>query len=216
MLKSVTAKAVWLAKGAALFWGAVLTLALVLGAGTVALAAVPGDPFRLGQNNTINNVVTRLAGSNGGDAMLKVDNNSSAEDSRALDLRVEAGKAPLNVNSDAGKATNLNSDELDGKGADQIGINGLELVEEDSATNSDSSKTERADCPDGKVLVGTGYELIGGTSGPFHELQTDVVVTDVEPSTATDSVNVTAFEERSTAADWLVRASALCATEGTP
>jgi hypothetical protein len=60
--------------------------------------------------------------------------------------------------------------------------------------------------------VGTGYELIGGTSGAVRDLQTDVVVTDVEPSTATESVDVTAFEETPTAAEWLVRASALCAT----
>ena len=203
---------VWLAKGAAIFWGAVLTIALVLGAGTVALAAVPGDPFKLGQTNTINNALTKLAGSRDGGAMLTVDNNSSASGSRALDLRVEDGRPPLNVNAVAGKATNLNADELDGKGSEEIGVNGLELVEEDSSTNSDSSKTKRADCPDEKVLVSGGYELIGGTSGTSLQLQTDVVVTDVELSTATQSVDVTAFEENPTTADWLVRASALCAT----
>jgi hypothetical protein len=36
--------------------------ALVRGAATVALAAVPGDPFRLGQVNSINNATTVLRG----------------------------------------------------------------------------------------------------------------------------------------------------------
>ena len=201
-----------MARGTATMMGMAVMLAVVLGLGTTALATVPGDPFELGETNTINNALTKLAGSRDGGSMLTVDNDSAASGSRALDLRVESGRAPLNVNAEAGRATNLNADELDGKGAEQIGVNGLELVEEDSATNSDSSKTAFADCPDGKVLVGTGYELIGGTSGASRDLQTDVVVTDVELQTATESVNVTAFEERHTAAEWLVRASALCAT----
>ena len=210
--RALMRKMVWMAKGVALLGSFAVGLALILGVATTALAAVPGDPLELGEVNTINNAFTKLVGSNDGDAMLTVDNNSSAGGSKALNLRVEAGKQPINVNSDAGKATNLNADELDGKGSEEIGVNGLELVEDDSSTNSDSSKTERADCPDGKVLVSGGYELIGGTSGSFHQLQTDVVVTDVELSTATQSVDVTAFEENPTTSDWLVRASALCAT----
>ncbi len=115
MLKKAAHKALWLAKGAALFGGLAVTLALVFGVATAALAAVPGDPFRLGQSNTISNALTTLVGSNDGAAMLKVDNDSSAGGSRALDLRVEPGKQPINVNADAGKATNLDADELDGK-----------------------------------------------------------------------------------------------------
>jgi hypothetical protein len=208
----IATKVMWVGKATVFTVGLIVTLALILGVGTTALAAVPGDPFELGETNIINNALTKLAGSRDGGSMLTVDNNSSAPGSRALDVRVESGRAPLNVNADAGKATNLNADELDGKGAEQIGVNGLELVEEESLTNSDSSKTAFADCPDGKVLVGAGYELIGGMSGAFRDLQTDVVVTDVELSTATESVDVTAFEEASTAAEWLVRASVLCAT----
>ncbi len=91
------------AKGVALLGGFAVGLALVVGAGTTALAAVPGDPFGLGETNTIDNALTKLAGSNAG-TMLVVDNNSSASGARALDLRVEAGKQPLNVNAEAGKA----------------------------------------------------------------------------------------------------------------
>ena len=45
----------------ALVIGAVVISAVVLGVATVALAAAPGDPFRLGQVNAINKV-TKLVG----------------------------------------------------------------------------------------------------------------------------------------------------------
>jgi hypothetical protein len=215
MLRSVATKALWLAKGAAIFWGAVVTLALVLGVGTVALAAVPGDPFELGETNTISNALTKLAGSRDGGAMLTVDNNSSASGSRALDLRVEDGRAPLNVNAVAGKATNLNSDELDGKGADEIGINGVEVVTEEGDRNSNSSKFVFADCPEGKVVVGIGYVLNGFAIGSAPNLQTSVVI-DEASIRGDDQVLVSAVEEEPYANDWWITAQAICADGGTP
>jgi hypothetical protein len=77
MLRSVAARALWLAKGAALFGGAVVTLALVLGVGTMALAAVPGDPFKLGRTNTIDNMST-LVGSASGTLLRSHDSVPSA------------------------------------------------------------------------------------------------------------------------------------------
>ena len=41
--------------------GLAMTLALMLGGATTALAAVPGDPFKLGRVNTIN-ALTSLVG----------------------------------------------------------------------------------------------------------------------------------------------------------
>ena len=215
MQANAVRKVMWLAKSVALFGGFAVGLAFILGVATTALAAVPGDPFELGQTNTINNAFTKLVGSNDGDAMLKVDNNSSAGGSRALDLRVEAGKAPLNVNSDAGKATNLNSDELDGKGADQIGVNGLEVVSDTTfPASSNSGRFARVDCPDGKVVVGTGYFVGNGTTGSIPNVQTDISVTNVDPDE--DSVYVSAYEEEPTSEAWTLSARAICATEGTP
>jgi hypothetical protein len=48
--------------------------------------------------------------------MLVVDNESDAATARALDLRVEAGREPMRVNSDR-RVTNLNADKLDGRKA---------------------------------------------------------------------------------------------------
>ncbi len=163
MIRSVAARALWLAKGAALFWGAVVTLALVLGVGTMALAAVPGDPFKLGQTNTINNALTRLAGTNAGGPMLVVDNDSSASGSRALDLRVEAGRAPINVNADAGRAANLNADKLDGKDSgDFLGSNVVVRTSENDLGNGFLGATENAFCDaqEGEVATGGGAAVL--------------------------------------------------------
>jgi hypothetical protein len=54
-------KAVRIGRAAALAIGVGVMVALVLGVATVALAAVPGDPFRLGQLNVIN-TTTSLQG----------------------------------------------------------------------------------------------------------------------------------------------------------
>ena len=104
--------------------GLAVTLALMAGVATAALAAVPGDPFKLGSLNTVN-ALTRLVGNRAG-GMLLVDNTSTAANARALDLRVEPGRAPLVVNAEAGKAANLNSDKLDGRDSTSFanGFNG--------------------------------------------------------------------------------------------
>ena len=215
MFRKSVSRVMWMARGTATMLGLAVMFAVVLGVGTTALAAVPGDPFKLGRTNTINNAFTRLLGSNAGDAMLKVDNDSSAAGSRALDLRVEPGKEPTNVNADAGKATNLDADEVDGKGADQIGVNGLERVSETSDNNSASGKFAFAECPEGKVVVGTGYALNGFAIGTGPDLQTSVVMDEVR-STTDSQVLASAVEEEPFAGNWSVQAQAICATEGTP
>jgi hypothetical protein len=109
-----------------------VSLALVLGAATVALAAVPGDPFKLGKVNTISGATTTLRGSfegspfgtrpvlelvqeqgSGGPA-LRVENASTGIGGQALQLKVQPNRSPISVNADAGKS-NLNVDKLDGK-----------------------------------------------------------------------------------------------------
>lgn len=108
--------------------GVGVVLALVLGGATVALAAVPGDPFKLGKVNIISNATTALQGTapNGGAMLhlrrdsgigpvLKVENTGGGFATRGIDITVPAGQSPINVPEDAGRASNLNADELDGK-----------------------------------------------------------------------------------------------------
>jgi hypothetical protein len=87
-----------------------VVLALTVGLATSALAAVPGDPFKLGKTKTVDRI-SPLEGSTAS-SMLRIDNNGTGS---ALQLLVEPGKAPLTVNAEAGTAKNLSADELDGK-----------------------------------------------------------------------------------------------------
>ena len=63
MLRSALSKLLWVGWIASAVFGLALVVALVLGAGSAALAAVPGDPFLLGRLNAIDSRTT-LAGRN--------------------------------------------------------------------------------------------------------------------------------------------------------
>ncbi len=210
MLRSALSKLLWVGWIASAVFGLALVVALVLGAGSAALAAVPGDPFLLGRLNAIDSRTT-LAGEKPASPLLRVDNGSGAEGSSALDLRVELGRAPMTVNSPT-RVENLNADLLDGQSAEQMGVNGLSQENENSPFDSDSPKSATAECPGSKDVVGTGYELLGATSGTSPNQQTDVVVNAVIPLEDSDSVFVSAVEEVPTSREWLIRATAICAT----
>ena len=117
MIRSAASKVMWVGRATVFLMGLAVILALVLGVATMALAAVPGDPFRLGQSNVIN-AVSALAGSVN-NPMLRITNNSEGPDATALNLQVKPGKAPMTVNS-AKKVATLNTDKVDGKDAPLI------------------------------------------------------------------------------------------------
>lgn len=100
--------------------GGVTTFMLILALLAVGLAstALAGTGVRgrfdVGKANTVN-AITKLVGSVTGSSPI-IDNDSTNPNAAALDLRVEAGKAPMKVNSD-GRVTNLNADKLDGQDA---------------------------------------------------------------------------------------------------
>lgn len=98
--------------------GLAVILALTVGLASSALAGTGvGAPFNLGKVNTVG-ALSKLVGSVAGPS-LQIDNNSADANATALDLQVEAGKAPMKVNSGA-RVANLNSDTVDGKHADQL------------------------------------------------------------------------------------------------
>lgn len=147
MLRSVAGRALWVVKGMALFWGAAMTLAVVLGLGSTALAAVPGDPFKLSQVNAAV-ATTALEGSIGG-PLLQLSNSHDGSNTHrgpgggtsdpppiplpgggspapALGLSVHPGQPPLTVSPGASTAPNLDADKLDGRHASAFasGTNG--------------------------------------------------------------------------------------------
>jgi hypothetical protein len=128
MMQTAVNKAIRVGRATILAIGVGVVLALVLGVSTVALAAVPGDPFKLGRVNIINNATTALQGGapdggamldlrrgSGKGPVLNIENSNPASNSRGVNIQVAAGQTPITVNPDAGKASNLNADELDGR-----------------------------------------------------------------------------------------------------
>jgi hypothetical protein len=218
MAKTILARSLWMARGTATMMGMALMLALILGVVTTALAAVPGDPFKLGRINTIDEMST-LVGSAPG-ALLKVDNEEG--DGTALNLRVDSGEAPMNVNSTK-RVNDLNADRLDGKSADDIGFNGLRVVTDRSDVDSASRKNAVALCNPGggtspRAVVGIGYELRGANGGQPPE---GVVVNTANTFSTSDGQPSSgawarAAETQPVAADWSVEVKAICAKVGAP
>jgi hypothetical protein len=111
MIKQLSKMVVQIGRGMVLCAGLAVVLAVTLGAATTALAGTGvGDTFNLGKLNTVNRISSLVGNTSG--AMLKVDNNGTGP---AVSLQSSAGQAPLTVNSDAGTATNLSADKIDGK-----------------------------------------------------------------------------------------------------
>src|SRR5215210_1757318 len=162
MTKTIFSRIWWLGKGTAATIGVVVILALIVGLASTALAAVPGDPFKLGRTNTIDQMSTLVGSASG--ALLRVNNEGSGP---ALDLRVETGEAPLNVNSNT-RVNGLNADQLDGLGAN-------DFVSEDKTYTTSAFEVGNgggfdvevvADCDSGDRILGGG----GGSPGVSPDL----------------------------------------------
>jgi hypothetical protein len=85
-----------------------LVIAL-LSSGTAAAVSVV-----LGGVNTSSNLTTFKSGRNGAVLQVSNTNSSGGAGAKGLGITVPAGRAPITVNANAGKATNLNADRLDG------------------------------------------------------------------------------------------------------
>ncbi len=133
-----------------------VVLALTVGLATSALAAVPGDPFKLGKTKTVDRI-SPLEGSTAS-SMLRIDNNGTGS---ALQLLVEPGKAPLTVNAEAGTAKNLSADELDGKDGSAFFSGKTYTARRDEAgPGGGQDKFTTVSCDPGDKVLGGG----GGVS----------------------------------------------------
>jgi hypothetical protein len=155
--RSVAAKVAWVGRTAAMVFALALVLALVVGIGTAALAAVPGDPFKLGRTNTIDQMSTLVGSASG--TLLRINNEGSGP---ALDLRVESGEVPMNVNSTT-RVNGLNADQVDGKSAnDFVSKDKTYTVNTaEAGSGGGADETVFADCDSGDRVLG------GGGGAPF-------------------------------------------------
>ena len=155
-MKAVVTRVMWVGRASVFLVGLAVILALTVGLASTVLAAVPGDPFKLGRINAISKV-TQLVGTTN-NALLKVDNDSKGQSATALDLQVDPKKPPIRTNS-LTKVDNLHADLLDGRSADQFanGVGGT-AVDADNLDGKDSTafasgtggKANDADRLDGK------------------------------------------------------------------
>jgi hypothetical protein len=113
MLRSTVSKVMWVGRATVFLVGLAVILALVLGAASAAFGANGGN-FILGVLNSATDT-TKLTGNVSGGPALQVSNPNTAAGSRGLQVNVDEGKPPIQVNATAGKAPNLNADKLDGK-----------------------------------------------------------------------------------------------------
>lgn len=165
LTKTILARILWFARGTATTLGLAVMLAVVLSVGATALAAVPGDPFKLGEINTIN-AASGLAGSVQ-TPMLRVENlfeSANVKGGEALALQVTPGRAPLSVNPEAGTATGLSADELDGKDSTGFLSSRTYLVEGTKAGPGGGGEASVfAGCdPGDRVLSGGSKGVRGG------------------------------------------------------
>jgi hypothetical protein len=155
---SVLKKVMFVGRATTFMVGLAMILALTVGVAGAAFGA-NGANFLLGKSNAAN-AITQLVGSVAGPG-LQIDNNSTDAAATALDLQVEAGKAPMKVNSDT-QVANLNADKVDGLNASQLGgLTGVEQVGVPGAENSNDIKVTQVTCPEGKIAIGGGARMNG-------------------------------------------------------
>lgn len=210
MIGFLSRKVMWVGRATTFCVGVAVVLAVVFGVGTAALAAVPGDPFRLGRHNYVERLTALVGVSDG--AVLKVDNNGSGT---ALSLRVgdpdttpeNEPTPPMTVDSQA-KVANLNADELDG-------LDYRQFMQKPSYTDwtvSDADSSTRkvviAPCPPGSEAIGSGARITA-TSGVATGSEVPVALT-VSEAGGSNGWRVEAQEMVPFDGSWYLLVSPLC------
>lgn len=165
MARTAFSKALRIGRATALAVGVAVMLAMVVGVTSRAFGA-NGDPWTLGQGN-VATAITVLGGALGVDGpMVRLINNNADPDDTALELRVQAGEAPMTVNSNT-RVANLNADRLDGK--DSGGFVAADIYKRESAVAAgtqigDGTFVADQACDPGDVLLSGGPANINPTS----------------------------------------------------
>ena len=161
MVKSVARKVMWVGRATTFMVGLAVVLALTVGLTSTALAGTGvGATFNLGKTNAVS-AISKLAGSVAGPSLL-IDNNSAAKGATALNLQVEAGKAPMKVNSGK-KVTKLNADKLDGLDSTAFTPKTYE-VQELTTVPANFDVITGIGCDTGDVALSAGFNGLGSQS----------------------------------------------------
>jgi hypothetical protein len=207
MTKWIFSKVVWFGRATTFMVGLAVILALSVGLASTALAGTGvGSAFNLGKTNTVS-AISKLVGSVAGPSLL-IDNNSTNSAATALDLQVEAGKAPMKVNS-AAKVANLNADKLDGMDAGQLqGFSTLRVSTTDVNSTAGANGSGTASCQAGEQAISGAAQLLSGQVDHIFYSQPGGVPV-VDPTTG----QITGWKATwFTTVDASVRVHAVCAS----
>jgi hypothetical protein len=146
----------------------VVVVALTLGVVSSAFAANGGN-FILGVLSNSATAVTRLTmtGTASG-SVLQLIQQSTATGASGLGITVPTGKAPITVNSTAGKATNLNADKVDNLNANELVRGDSQWAFVNTSNPSHSADVYTASAPrQGGLLINLDFacaSFIGSTN----------------------------------------------------
>ncbi len=161
-MKTIFSKVMQVGRATVFTVGLAVVLAVMLGVATTAIAATPGDPFRLGKGNVIKKL-TKLVGQ-GKDPRLVVQNKGNGA---ALRLLVKPGKSPMTVNSDT-KVANLNADSLDGEDSTEFLSSGNFYQKNEIRNGSlNGVNVGQISCNSGDQMLSGGYGLLAGSGHVF-------------------------------------------------
>jgi hypothetical protein len=194
MLRTTVSKVMWVGRATVFLVGLAVILAVVLGAATAALAGTGvGATFNLGKLNTVNQI-SRLVG-NTDNPMLRVDNDGTGTSATALDLQVEAGHAPMKVNSST-QVAGLNADQLDGKHASAFVASNIYMLgsgqEREGTLLGDGTRVASQSCLSGDKLLAGGPASVRDTSDLLDSFPTDTTTWQarINPNGNTDTFTV--------------------------
>jgi hypothetical protein len=94
------------------------------------------------------------------------------------------------------------------------GISGLVRVTDHTASDSDSPKSVTVNCPAGKKVVGTGFDISGAITGASPNAIKSVAIDQATIAAGLGSATFSGYEQDATAANWSVYGYVMCAYAG--
>jgi hypothetical protein len=134
-MRSAASKVMWVGRAAVMPVALAVMLVLVFGATPASAHKGYKGLLYLGHNNAIAKATT-LVGKVATGSALVVKNPSGGS---ALGLKVSPSQAPLTVNAEAGTATNLSADKLDGKSEEDFYAAGSKVTASEHADQADQA-----------------------------------------------------------------------------
>ena len=92
------------------------------------------------------------------------------------------------------------------------GVSGLQQVTLITPSNSNSGKSIVVACPAGKKVLGTAFDIAGGTTGADPNLYKEVTIDEVDLAPDSTSATFYAYEQKGGSAEtWFLSGTVICA-----